>query len=98
VTDRKRGLAAEVLGFVIAEIVPAANTHDSTAGMPPEQFAGNLGETVQKALVGQDFKDFEDQVIAHGAHRGLDTAPPTELTAQPRRRHRVAVDTPLLRT
>ncbi|WP_244529768.1 hypothetical protein [Streptomyces wuyuanensis] len=35
VPGRKRGLAVQVLGLVIAEAVPAANTHDSTVGIAP---------------------------------------------------------------
>lgn len=35
VPGRKRGLAVDVLGLVIAVIVPAANTHDNAAGIAP---------------------------------------------------------------
>lgn len=67
---RKRGLAVDVLGLVIAVIVLAANTHDNAAGIALlDQVAGHAGGTVEKALVDQGFKN---QVIAHGAGLGID--------------------------
>ncbi|WP_405577164.1 transposase [Streptomyces sp. NBC_01190] len=70
VPGRKRGLAVDVLGLVIAVIVLAASAHDNTAGIALlDQAAGHTGGTVRKALADQGFKK---QVIAHGAGLGID--------------------------
>lgn len=70
VPGRKRGLAVDVLGLVIAVVVLAANTHDNAAGIILlDQVAGHAGGTVRKALVDQGFKN---QVIMHGAGLGID--------------------------
>ncbi|MGW4890924.1 IS5 family transposase [Kitasatospora sp. NPDC004240] len=70
VPGRKRGLAVDVLGLVIAVVVLAANTHDNAAGIALlEQVAENTGGTVEKALVDQGFKK---QVVAYGATLGID--------------------------
>ncbi|MFD0378675.1 IS5 family transposase [Streptomyces sp. NPDC127112] len=70
VTGRKRGLAVDVLGLVIAVIVLAANTHDNTAGTALlDQVAENADGTVSKALVDQGFKS---HVIMHGHRLGID--------------------------
>ncbi|WP_374772567.1 IS5 family transposase [Streptomyces sp. NBC_01310] len=67
---RKRALAVDVLGLVIAITVLAANTHDNTAGMALlDQVAENAGGTVRKALVDQGFKS---RVASHGARLGID--------------------------
>ena len=67
---RKRGLAVDVLGLVIAVTVLAANTHDNAAGIALlDQVAEHTGGTVQKALVDQGFKN---QVVAHGTVLGID--------------------------
>ncbi|MYT32081.1 IS5 family transposase [Streptomyces sp. MspMP-M5] len=67
---RKRGLAFDVLGLVIAVIVLAASTHDNAAGIALlDQVAEHAGGTVRKALVDQGFKN---QVVAHGAGLGID--------------------------
>nr|WP_221265289.1 hypothetical protein [Streptomyces sp. Ag109_G2-6] len=50
-------------------IVPAANTHDSAAGVALlDQAAERTGGTAEKALVHQGFKN---QVLAHGAGLGI---------------------------
>jgi len=70
VPGRKRGLAVDVLGLVIAVTVLAANTHDNAAGIVLlDQVAEHAGGTVRKALVDQGFKN---QVVAHGAGLGID--------------------------
>jgi transposase len=70
VPGRKRGLAVDVLGLVIAVIVLAANAHDNTAGIALlDQVAEHAGGTVRKALVDQGFKK---QVVVHGAGLGID--------------------------
>ncbi|WP_374200768.1 IS5 family transposase [Streptomyces bambusae] len=70
VPGRKRGLAVDVLGLVIAVIVLAASTHDNAAGVALlDQVAERTGGTVEKALADQGFKK---QVVAHGAGLGID--------------------------
>ncbi|MCQ8192698.1 IS5 family transposase [Streptomyces sp. RCU064] len=70
VPGRKRGLAVDVLGLVIAVVVLAANIHDNTAGIVLlDQVAEHAGRTVRKALVDQGFKN---QVVDHGASLGID--------------------------
>ncbi|MEU9858054.1 IS5 family transposase [Streptomyces sp. NPDC047974] len=70
VPGRKRGLAVDVLGLVIAVVVLAASAHDNTAGIALlDQVADHTGGTVKKALVDQGFKN---QVVAHGAGLGID--------------------------
>ncbi|MEV0695164.1 IS5 family transposase [Streptomyces sp. NPDC050388] len=70
VPGRKRGLAVDVLGLVIAVVVLAANTHDNAAGIALlDQVAEHASGTVEKALVDQGFKN---QVVAHGAGLGID--------------------------
>jgi transposase len=70
VPGRKRGLAVDVLGLVIAVVVLAANTHDNAAGtILLDQVTEHTGGTVRKALVDQGFKN---QVVTHGAGLGID--------------------------
>lgn len=70
VSGRKRGLAVDVLGLVIAVTVLAANTHDNAAGLALlDQVAENAGGTVEKALVDHGFKR---QVTAHGDRLGIE--------------------------
>ncbi|MFD8888321.1 IS5 family transposase [Streptomyces erythrochromogenes] len=70
VPGRKRGLAVDVLGLVIAVVVLAASAHDNTAGVALlDQVAEHTGGSVNKALVAQGFKN---QVTAHGAGLGID--------------------------
>jgi transposase len=69
VPGRKRGLAVDVLGLVIAVTVLAASAHDNAAGIARlDQVAEHAGETVRTALVDQGFKN---QVAAHGADVGI---------------------------
>ncbi|WP_406109913.1 IS5 family transposase [Kitasatospora purpeofusca] len=70
VPGRKRALAVDVLGLVIAVIVLAANAHDNAAGIALlDQVAAHTGGNVRKALVDQGFKK---QVVAHGTLLGID--------------------------
>ncbi|MGW8501487.1 IS5 family transposase [Streptomyces sp. CLCI03] len=70
VPGRKRGLAVDVLGLVIAVIVLAANAHDNAVGIALlDRVAEHAGGTVRKALVDQGFKN---QVVAHGSGMGID--------------------------
>lgn len=70
VPGRKRRLAVDVLGLVIAVIVLAANTHDNAAGIALlDQVAERTGGIVRKALVDQGFKT---AVVAHGTALGID--------------------------
>lgn len=70
VSGRKRGLAVDVLGLVIAVVVLAASAHDNAAGIALlGQVAENTGSTVEKALVDQGFKA---AVVVHGTTLGTD--------------------------
>jgi transposase len=70
VPGRKRGLAVDVLGLVIAVSVVAASAHDNAAGMALlDQVAQHAGGSVRKALVDQGFKN---QVVLHGAGLGIE--------------------------
>ncbi|WP_406482415.1 IS5 family transposase [Streptomyces sp. NBC_01615] len=70
VPGRKRGLAVDVLGLVIAVTVLAASVHDNAAGITLlDQVAVAAGGSVSKALVDQGFKN---QVVTHGAGLGID--------------------------
>jgi transposase len=69
VPGRKRGLAVDVLGLVIAVVVMAASTHDNAAGIALLDQVAAQTDTVTKALVDQGFKN---TVVAHGATLGID--------------------------
>ncbi|GHD76386.1 DDE transposase [Streptomyces mirabilis] len=69
VPGRKRGLAVDVLGLVIAVVVLAASVHDNAFGTALlDKVAAGAG-TVQKALVDQGFKK---TVVDHGKQVGID--------------------------
>ncbi|QDN85573.1 IS5 family transposase [Streptomyces mirabilis] len=69
VPGRKRGLAVDVLGLVIAVVVLAASAHDNSAGIALlDKVAADTG-TVEKALVDQGFKT---AVVDHGQKVGID--------------------------
>ncbi|MER5917198.1 IS5 family transposase [Streptomyces sp. NPDC001982] len=69
VPGRKRGLAVDVLGLVIAVVVLAASVHDNAFGTALlDKVAANAG-TVQKALVDQGFKK---TVVDHGRQVGIE--------------------------
>ena len=66
---RKRCLAVDVLGLVIAVVVLAPPGHENTAGTAlPDQVAASA-PAVSTALAGQGFKS---SVVAHGATMGID--------------------------
>lgn len=71
VPGRKRGLAVDVLGLVIAVVVLAASAHDNIAGMAllDRVAAATPPGSVKTALVDQGFKN---AVVAHGAGHGID--------------------------
>jgi len=70
VPGRKRGLATDVLGLVIAVVVAAASIHDNAIGnaLLDRVAAATPPGSVQTALVDQGFKN---SVVAHGATRGI---------------------------
>ena len=69
VPGRKRGLAVDVLGLVIAVVVLASSVHDNAFGTALlDNVAAGAG-TVQKALVDQGFKK---TVVDHGKQVGID--------------------------
>lgn len=69
VPGRKRGLAVDVLGLVIAVVVLAASVHDNRAGVALLDRVVARNASVSKALVDQGFKS---TVVAHGAPLGID--------------------------
>jgi transposase len=71
VSGRKRGLAVDVLGLVIAVVVAAASTHDNAIGnaLLDRLAAATPPGSVQTALVDQGFKN---SLVAHGATHGID--------------------------
>lgn len=70
VPGRKRGLAVDVLGLVIAVVVAAASIHDNAIGnaLLDRVAAATEPGTVRTALVDQGFKN---AVVAHGATHGI---------------------------
>ena len=69
VPGRKRCLAVDVLGLVVAVVVLAASAHENAAGIALlDQVTAHPG-TVSTALAGQGFKN---AVVAHGAAMGID--------------------------
>jgi transposase len=69
VHGRKRGLAVDVLGLVVAVAVLAASAHENTAGIALLDRVAAQAGTVRTALVDQGFKN---AVAAHGATLGID--------------------------
>ncbi|MFE3636156.1 IS5 family transposase [Streptomyces sp. NPDC059168] len=69
VPGRKRGLAVDVMGLVIAVVVLAASVHDNAAGIALQGKVAADTDTVQKALVDQGFKN---AVVAHGEKVGIE--------------------------
>ena len=67
VPGRKRCLAVDVLGLVVAVVVLAASAHENTAGIALLDNVAHAG-TVRTALVDQGFKS---SVVAHGAALGI---------------------------
>jgi len=69
VHGRKRGLAVDVLGLVIAVVVLAASAHENAAGIALLDKVAAHAPTVSTALVDQGFKG---AVASHGATVGID--------------------------
>lgn len=69
VPGRKRCLAVDVLGLVVAVVVLAASAHANTAGIALLDQVAEQSGTVKKALVGQGFKK---KVVEHGTKVGID--------------------------
>jgi transposase len=69
VPGRKRCLAVDVLGLVIAVVVLAASAHENTAGTALLDQVASSTPTVSTALADQGFKS---SVVAHGATVGID--------------------------
>jgi transposase len=68
VPGRKRCLAVDVLGLVIAVVVLAASAHDNAAGTALLDKVAASTPAVSAALVDQGFKN---AVVAHGATLGI---------------------------
>jgi transposase len=68
VHGRKRGLAVDVLGLVVAVAVLAASAHENAAGITLLNRVAAQSGTVRTALVDQGFKN---AVTAHGATLGI---------------------------
>jgi transposase len=67
---RRRGLAVDVIGLIIAVVVVAASVHDNAIGTTLlDKIAGSGYSRVSKALVDQGFKA---SVVEHGAKLGID--------------------------
>jgi transposase len=69
VPGRKRCLAVDVLGLVVAVVVLAASAHENTAGIALLDGVAEQTDTVRKALVDQGFKQ---RVVEHGKSHGID--------------------------
>jgi len=69
VPGRKRGLAVDVLGLIIAVVVVAASATDNTIGLKLLDQVVAHTPTVTKAWVDSGFKD---DVAIHGALHGID--------------------------
>lgn len=65
---RKRGLAVDVLGLVIAVVVLAASVHDNVFGTALLDRVAAGTSTVTRALVDEGFKK---TVVDHGAGLGI---------------------------
>ncbi|MFI9789163.1 IS5 family transposase [Kitasatospora sp. NPDC051984] len=69
VPGRKRGLAVDVLGLLIAVVVMAASVHDNGVGIALLDKVAADTDTVKKALVDQGFKT---ALARHGQAVGID--------------------------
>ena len=69
VPGRKRGLAVDVLGLVIAVVVLAASAHDNAAGIALLDKVAADTDTVHKALVGPGVQERRRRARAEGGHR-----------------------------
>jgi transposase len=69
VPGRKRGLAVDVLGLIIAVVVVAASVHENAVGIALLDQVAARTDAVKKALVDQGFKQ---SVVDHGAGLGIE--------------------------
>ncbi|MET7729725.1 IS5 family transposase [Streptomyces mirabilis] len=69
VPGRKRGIAVDVLGLVIAVVVLSASAHDNEAGIALLDTVAERAPSTVKALVDQGFKQ---SVVLHGRSLGVD--------------------------
>jgi hypothetical protein len=69
VPGRKRCLAVDVLGLVVAVVVLAASAHGNAAGIVLLGRVAARTSTVREALAGQGFKN---PVVSYGATAGID--------------------------
>ena len=69
VPGRKKGIAVDVIGLIIAVVVMAASVHENTIGTAPLDRVAARTSTVTKALVDQGFKA---KVAEHGREVGID--------------------------
>jgi transposase len=65
---RRRGLAVDVIGLILAVVVVAASVHDNAIGTALLDKVAPMG-TVRTALVDQGFKT---SVVEHGTKHGID--------------------------
>lgn len=68
VPGRKRGIAVDVLGLVIAVVVPAASANDNEVGIALLDTVTERAPSTVKALVDQGFKH---SVVQHGRSLGM---------------------------
>ncbi|MFD7169421.1 IS5 family transposase [Streptomyces violascens] len=66
---RKRGIATDVIGLVIAVLVVAASVHDNATGITLLDKAAASAPTVTKAWADAGFKE---AVVEHGTRLGID--------------------------
>ena len=69
VPGRKKGIAVDVIGLIIAVVVMAASVHENTIGTALLDRVAARTSTVTKALVDQGFKA---KVAEHGREVGID--------------------------
>ena len=80
VPGRKRGLAVDVTGLIIAVVVTAASVTDNAIGVQLLDKVVAHTPTVTKAFVDSGFKD---DVAIHGAVRGIDVEQVKRADTQP---------------
>lgn len=69
VPGRKRGIATDVLGLIIAVVVVAAGAHENAVGIKLLDKVARAAPSVTKTWVDQGFKN---SVVEHGAKLGID--------------------------
>lgn len=69
VPGRKKGIAVDIIGLIIAVVVTAASAHENAVGTALLDKVAARTPAVAKALVDQGFKN---AVVTHGAKAGID--------------------------